>query len=1191
MSAGEGVLPRPRGGAGGEGEAGIEALIGGIREGLLLRVLGGGLVWTGVALGAVLVVAWLWAGEGGWRAGSPGPLILDLLLVASFLAGAGWALRRIRNRLSEAGVARALERSVGLPEGAVYGSLELSRALPGGVSPALARRGAWAVRTRLPDTAREAVGELGREIRLWTLRGGALLLFVGGTAAFQGFADGARASSAWGGLVAPASVLAGTELPALEIRPGPGELPRGTSLEVRVGAPGRDRVEVEWQFVGDVRRSREIEVAGGEASVEIGPLSAPVEFRARAPDGARTALVRIEPLDPLLVTELTLEVRYPRHTGRAPERFRRGVSELTLPVGSRISVEGRASTELETASLARAEEEGASDEGPVELRVDGDRFSGLWAPRRGGAYRWSFRDARGRRPESPPTPLELTLVPDSTPSVELLFPGRDTVLPLDRRQPLVIRARDDYGLAALELVAYRAGALGERGEPVVRELGAGGIRSTLARPRLDVSGWELTPGDSVVYRARAVDNGPRPDTAETREFVLRVPGSAEVAREVRERLEEASEVVDSLRRDAGEAAEEARELERRSAERRGRSARGDEGGLRSRLQSLAPGERDPAQREGGLAYEEREEARKAMERREELRERADSLREAVAELGREADETGLTDPELREDLEELGELLRQASMDEERGALRELEERVESLDPEDLSRAFRSLSEDHETFRDQLDEALERFRRTVTEQGFRSVAEEARELAREEEALAEELAGAEESGEEPRRGAEAQEELRERTSELQERMDELEERLQDLDEEGARSGVEEARESSRSAESEMNRASRSAREGQRREASQAAQNAASQLQETADQLDEARNEMAQRLDQAVEGTLRATATEALALARRQADLREAMQGSGRSELAELQGEEAALLQGLGSLTGRIAGIGALAPGIGQSLAEAAGEAQEALARTLGALEGERGASETPSTAAEEAVDALNRLALAASQGAGGGASGAGQGTTAGGDQMRERLREVARTQGSLLEEGGELGSGELGPEAIEERLRQMARQQGAVAGELDELGQRQEEGEGEGEGADQLLGDLSELGEEARALAERLAEGRLDPETRRRQERLFHRLLDAGRTLENDEESRERESRTAEPLAAEDVTPLTEEALGGSVIGIPDAELLRDLPPMQRALILRYFERLNRGGDEEGPGGGAEGSVGGDASPGGGGRR
>ena len=103
-------------------------------------------------------------------------------------------------------------------------------------------------------------------------------------------------------------------------------------------------------------------------------------------------------------------------------------------------------------------------------------------------------------------------------------------------------------------------------------------------------------------------------------------------------------------------------------------------------------------------------------------------------------------------------------------------------------------------------------------------------------------------------------------------------------------------------------------------------------------------------------------------------------------------------------------------------------------------------------------------------------------------------------------------------------------------------------------------------------LARELQEGRLTPEMVERQERLFHRLLDAGRSLEREEFSEERESEAPGMFERGEVLSLTGEQLGVMPCEVPDGAQLQRLTPAVRQLVLDYFERLNRARP---PGGGS----------------
>ena len=230
---------------------------------------------------------------------------------------------------------------------------------------------------------------------------------------------------------------------------------------------------------------------------------------------------------------------------------------------------------------------------------------------------------------------------------------------------------------------------------------------------------------------------------------------------------------------------------------------------------------------------------------------------------------------------------------------------------------------------------------------------------------------------------------------------------------------------------------------------------------------------------------------------------------------------------------------------------------ESLARTREALEGSVGVRLAPQSAADQSVAALNRVAgtaLAALQALEEGGSSA-QPTP---EEMMERMQEMAQEQADVNNQAAQMMPMQLPQQTMQEMMEQLAQQQQEVAADLGQMSRE--------EGAEGPLGDVEAMAREAEALAELLAGGRLDSETRERQERLFHRLLDAGRSLEKEEESTEREARAAGMVERPGVDALGPGDLGLSDFRLPDAAALNQLPPAARALVLRYFQRLNQGG-------------------------
>jgi hypothetical protein len=298
------------------------------------------------------------------------------------------------------------------------------------------------------------------------------------------------------------------------------------------------------------------------------------------------------------------------------------------------------------------------------------------------------------------------------------------------------------------------------------------------------------------------------------------------------------------------------------------------------------------------------------------------------------------------------------------------------------------------------------------------------------------------------------------------------------------------------------------------------------------------------------------ADDALSLARRQSELEGQLRGATQEQTADMRGDEAALLQGLRNLAANLQE--ATEGGLSQNreMSTQLGRAMESMQRTIEAMETRRGSTPSPAASAEQAVSDLNQMALMAMATADQTGE-QGEGQSQSGEQTQEQLEQLAQQQGELFNQTGQLMPLELGEQAMQEQMEEMAEEQQAVA---DELGEMSEDPSSE----EDALGDLGELAEEAMAIAQQMAAGRLTPEMVRRQEELFHRLLDAGRSLEREEFSEEREAEQADAFQRGDVVPLTAEQMGALRYRLPDADQLQRLSPAVRQLVIQYFERINR---------------------------
>lgn len=1148
----------------------VAALHGSVRDflrGRLDRIR----LWGLVALAGTWLVAG-WVAASGWdgRRATAVPLVLDLVALAGVLL----LLRRVATRgrevLAERRISGAMEQVSGVDDGVIQGVLELERGVPAGVSPALAFRGRDALAPRLARSPGELAGGVGESLTrtLGRTRGVALsVLALGAVLAATAPERAGRAVSTLG---TPFAALRGPVLPPLVVEPGSVEVRRDDPVELTIQAPLREAVELRWQAAGDVARRETLPVAGGRAGFRLPRVSAPVTYRVVAPDGASSPEYRLTPVDPLFVTDVTVRLRFPEYTGLPAEEFRGDVPPLSLPEGTRVTLSGRASRELSRASLLR-------DSTPVlSIPVQGAAFQGSFVPRTGGTFGWSFTDGEGSPAALLPPELVLAVVPDSAPSVAILLPSPDTLLPSNLRQPLVIEAADDYGLQALELVARRVTALGDTLPPVSQSVALGGTRSAVARPVLDVSRWDLVPGDQVRYFARVRDVHPQARSARTPEFVLRMPTPEELRRRAQSRLEGAADRLREMQDEARRAADEARDMERASRAPDRTPREGTESGQRSR--------------EGGN-FDEQEAVREAVDEQRRLGAAADSLNRDLSELSESLQDAGASDPELAEDIRELQALLEELGGEELQASLDDLMNRMEQGDRRQAAETLEELTARQEAFRERLEEALARAQRAAVEQEFRNATGEAEALARRQEALAETLRDEAGADGEERAGQRAgqQEELAEEAGALQERMDELADRLQELGEEDALRQLNRAEGAARRAEGEMRQAAQQASGGSP-QAAQSAQSASESMQEAAREMAEARQQMMSERVEAFQQALQQGARDALSLAREQARTQEAMTGATPETMAELRADVSAVQQGVARMAENLSLAARMAGADDREMSRQMGEAMASLGRTMEALERRGVTRPSPQAASARSIAALNEVAQSA-LGTLQAMENAGQAGQPSPQELMEQMQQMAQQQAEVNNQAAQMMPMQLTPQAQQQMMEQMAQAQQQIASDLGQMSDQ--------EGEEGPLGDVEAMAAEAEALARQLDGGRLDSETRERQERLFHRLLDAGRSLEKEEETTEREPTAAGEVEAGEIPALEVGDLGLTRFRLPDAATLNRLPPAARALVLRYFERLNRAGTSgsgagagQGPAGSGEpGSAaptgsGGDAGPG-----
>ena len=1143
------------------------------RTRLSIAIIARGLAMTlaiALILAAISAIA---LGNARWITHPSWPLAAWLAMGLLVCSAVWFSVRDLRGAAGSEHVAAAIERERSLRAGSLRGALEV------GTSGAFGSRASRVLADRLgPAWVLAPV----MQWRAWRLG----LIAMGAATAGMFLLGAARdaAPDGWRALRHPLGAWNGSLLEPLIIVDPPRAVMRGERVRVRIRASERRFVSLQKRVTGASWQSETLPVSNGDAVTMLGPLDADVMLVASdARSASDTVIIKVT--DRPFVGDVAISAEYPAYLRRRAEALPAG-EPIRVPRGTALSIRGRASTALISVGLARSGD-------TLRLVAEGHRFSGRLSALANGRWQWTARFAGGLVPDVPP-PLDMEVVPDSAPKVEILAPTADTVVLATDRIGIRASARDDHGLASITLRSWRV-VEGVRPLPqVTQAVATPGEAEWGGEIPLSLAERELQPGDELHVVVTATDGSPWRQRAESRELVLRVPSLSE-------RRELARTLADSAAARAGAAARSQRQLEQRTGE----AARSR--GQRETQSAEAERQKGESAKPSAMSSQAADKARALAKEQEQLREQVKALEKDARALEQQLRAAGALDTALARQLREVQKLLGEALSGDMAQQLQKLTEAAQRLSSEDVRRSLSELAAAQERLREQLEKSAGMLKRAALEGAMQTLSDDAKELAQKERAMADSMARGEKNA------AERARPLAERSRELSREIDELASRLkQDKAEAGpeklraaaksadrsaealrqaatsperkeaarpkegdraadqqAKSGQENAQqkageegapgkageEGAQGKSAEQGGQPKSGQQGgqnksgQEGEQTKAAQEGAQQMEQAAQQLAEARESQISEWKADLTGELDRSIQEMLQLAREQESL--AQRAQSGTESGPMRTEQSAIQQGTERVGERLQQQAGKSAHVSPRSQGAMGEARRKVQQATTQLDEAARGNAQAASAMQEAASALNRAAgelvrdrerAARAQSASGFA------------EMLQRMQEMAKQQGQINAQAAGLlpVPGQQMSEAAANQARALGKQQRGIARNLDEAGQ------------DDASGRAAELAKEMRQLAEALEQGRLDPSVLGRQQQLFRRLLDAGLSLEKEErEDRgERESRSAS--GEEGPTP-SGDARGRDAIRYrePAWNELRGLTPEERRAVLEYFKRIN----------------------------
>jgi ABC-type transporter Mla subunit MlaD len=487
---------------------------------------------------------------------------------------------------------------------------------------------------------------------------------------------------------------------SISIKPGDIEIEPGETVHVLVivkGSLSEPKLRVKsgsgpWNYIALGRASESAGVVDAASIFEttISDIQMSTQYAGEL-GKTQTPVYSISVRTPPEVSEFLIAYESPEYTGVEKRVVRSVVGDISALRGTRVWVETALSREVSSAGLL-------FDDGKVvQMQARSNRsFAASFPLTQGGTYHVSTTDKRGKKYLSPS--YEIHCQEDLAPFIKLVSPSPEVDVDENMELPLELICADDYGLTRLWLHYYKD-PQDVRSEEVKSFKNR--TKEAVVTHSWDLGPLQLLPGETVSYFLEVFDNDvvSGPKSARTPLMTARFPTLAELYSGMEEQQDER---IVSLEQILDEAQTAKDELEKVSRE---------------------------LKQEGALSWERQKEVEnlgKAYANITEKMEHINQTLQADAEKLQSYDPTSL---ELAQKILEVKKLLEAIKSPELKSAIERLQDAMSKLNMNQVEKALADYAIPQEELLKGLDRAIELLKQIKFEEKLQAAVEKAAELA------------------------------------------------------------------------------------------------------------------------------------------------------------------------------------------------------------------------------------------------------------------------------------------------------------------------------------------------------------------------------------------------------------------------------------------------------------------------------
>lgn len=537
-----------------------------------------------------------------------------------------------------------------------------------------------------------------------------------------------------------------------------------------------------------------------------------------------------------------------------------------------------------------------------------------------------------------------------------------------------------------------------------------------------------------------------------------------------------------------------------------------------------------------LNWDEKKKIEEILKKQAELQKKVENLSQELSQTTDKMQQNNMLSPETLQKYMELQKLMQEVRSPELERIQRQMENALQNMTPEQLQKAMQNMQFDEEKFRRSIERTMKILKRVQAEQKADALAKRADELKNKQENLEKQLQNTNPNDQAKKDElAKKQQELSDELKSINRELNELENLMKEIGETEMPMGdLQDARDelNYEETQNDMQEASKSLEKGDFKKSSSSQKKAAQKLTKFSQKMNELKQKMNDKVNKEAQRKMQKALQDMLETSKKQEQLRDKTQKTdfNSTQIPEFAKQQADLFESLSNIANSMAQLAeksfAVTPQMGAEMTNALMQMRYTV---------EYLANRQMSQAAKAQIEAMKSMNSTIGQmqsmisqmqnqqsSCDAGGMGEGQGKTGGsGVAFQQRLQQLAAEQQAINQAMQQLASGNNEGSLSQEQRAAMGRladRQGRAQKSLEELAREQNNSP---DGNKLALGDLNKIAKEMEDVARDIKSGNITPETRRKQERILSRLLDATKSIYDRDFEERRQGRTAQDIFRE----------------------------------------------------------------------